>query len=128
MTAFDPTKPVQTRDGRPARILCTDRTGSQFPIIALISFSDAESVVSVKSNGCMYGQGETPNDLVNVPEVTKKYRRVYEGPGYDTAFSEVAYSSEQGCRNGAGRSVKYYGILEEVFTDGEFTTINFIPW
>ena len=79
-------------------------------------------------DGSQFDTEDSKYDLINVPEVTKKYRRVYEGPGYDTAFSEVAYSSEQGCRNGAGRSVKYYGILEEVFTDGEFTTINFIPW
>lgn len=35
MKAFDPTKPVQTRDGRKARIICTDAKGV-LPIIALV--------------------------------------------------------------------------------------------
>ena len=33
---FDPLKPVQTRDGRKARIICTDRKMDGFPILALI--------------------------------------------------------------------------------------------
>ena len=43
MTKFDPTKPVQTRDGREARIICTDveRKGD-WPIVALIKTSDGE--------------------------------------------------------------------------------------
>ena len=126
MTAFDPSKPVQTRDGRPARIICKDRAGD-FPIIALVTgFSGEEVVFATQLNGRFYDGQDHDYDLINFSEVTKKYRRVYEG--MRTYFSDIAYSSEQDCRTGARNTVGCYGILEEVYTNGEFTTINFIPW
>ena len=68
---FDPTKPVQTRDGRKARILCTDAKGGQ-PIVALVTTFDneAEHVVRFRSDGGCYSRGADPvHDLINVPEV-----------------------------------------------------------
>lgn len=38
---FDPTKPVQTRDGRKARIICTD-AASPLPIVALVTDKGVE--------------------------------------------------------------------------------------
>lgn len=78
---FDSTKPVRTREGRPARILCTDRKGT-YPILALILHKDnfeehwiysAEGKVAGTTNECV-------NDLVNVP-VTKWINLYKRGPG-----------------------------------------------
>lgn len=74
---FDPTKPVQTRSGRPARIVCTDRAGDD-PILALVG-TDKNGSIEVPH---VYRLDGTRNgfppyfDLVNVPEVTVTYRRV----------------------------------------------------
>lgn len=34
--------PVQTRDGRPARIICYDKKGTEYPIVALIYNNERE--------------------------------------------------------------------------------------
>lgn len=72
--AFDPEKPVQTRDGRKARILCADRSGTDLPIIALREARGIEIVETYAADGTIYGTG-TKNDLdlINIPE-----KRVYE--------------------------------------------------
>ncbi len=68
---FDPTKPVQTRGGRKARIICTDAKGMQ-PIVALVTTSDpdVERVERFFLDGRCYSSLEvdSPHDLINVPE------------------------------------------------------------
>ena len=66
--SFDPTKPVRTRDGRKARIICTDRE-AEFPIVALISdHSAVESVEAFRSNGLLHIRRESDGDLINYTE------------------------------------------------------------
>jgi len=66
---FDPTKPVQTRDGRPARIIC-DNLKSKQPIIAIIDCgNEQEFYQSVSINGNFNNSDQTSNlDLINIPE------------------------------------------------------------
>ncbi len=70
---FDPTKPVQTRDGRKARILCTDlKTPDGYPLVVAVEYSDgeAESLRRYASDGS-FSNRETmyrPEDLINTPQ------------------------------------------------------------
>lgn len=67
---FDPTKPVQTRDGHSVRILCTDRLGYKTPIIGLINQNSHETVYMWTKDGRSHFDSfkeETNFDLVNVP-------------------------------------------------------------
>ena len=77
---FDPSKPVQTRDGRKARIICTDRKGAPDyqPIIALTLREDGKSeyIISVDYNG-QYSESPGNNDLVNVPEKVGRWINFY---------------------------------------------------
>lgn len=94
---FDPTKPVQTRDGRKARIICTDVNHKFYPIMALVQdFDGSEYAVSFTVDGCALHQGddELPKDLVNTPPAVYSvgYRIVYGGGGFGThydTFDEV---------------------------------------
>lgn len=63
---FDPTKPVQTRNGRKARILCTDRKNT-YPIVALITFEDEEFYHAYTKEG-KYWEDEDYHeyDLINI--------------------------------------------------------------
>ena len=74
----DITKPVQTRDGCKARIVCTDVKGDQ-PIAALVmNDSGEEYVYYYYADGRVYADGtEYPLDLVNVPEQTVWYVRIH---------------------------------------------------
>ena len=75
----NPSRKVVTRDGRKARILCTDRKGD-YPIIALVENCDSidESVCSYDKNGIFYTSGISDNnDLFFAPETHEGWINVY---------------------------------------------------
>ena len=63
-------KPVCTRDGRKARILCYDLKGAEYPIVAAVEKRDsfAESVFSYDKNGRFDHNTENNNDLIMLLE------------------------------------------------------------
>jgi hypothetical protein len=78
--AFDPAKPVQTRDGRKARIICTDSKASpHYPLLALVGKQDGSEIILSFTPGGAYQLGTTgvADDLVNIPEETVLYVNVY---------------------------------------------------
>lgn len=81
---FDPMKPVQTRDGRKARILATDIKGP-FPIAAVIDRIGGigERVETYSSEGCLGTFSDNcPGDLVNIPERRSVFRAIPTRPGH----------------------------------------------
>ena len=64
----NPSKKVVTRDGRSARIRCTDRIDPYFPIVALISTESGEDIVEYTSNGLHWLGAKTDYDLFFAPE------------------------------------------------------------
>lgn len=69
---FDPTKPVRTRDGKPARIICTDRldspNGKGQTLMALITTGGSESAAAYWPDGRFHLTGEESSmDLINIP-------------------------------------------------------------
>ena len=63
-------KPVCTRDGRKARIICFNVKGSMYPIIALIKESEGEKLCSYMPNGRSYKNEEECID--NLMMLTEK--------------------------------------------------------
>ena len=81
MTYFDPTKPVQTRDGRKARIVCTNaRIERGYPIAALVETEEGGEEVRnyTKSGLWIEGARLGKSDLINIPEVAIRYVNIYE--------------------------------------------------
>lgn len=72
MTKLDLTKPVQTRDGCPVRILCTDRQSNQ-PLVGLVTEDNCEFVCSWPTSGRFHSDECHPLDLINVPPKPVKY-------------------------------------------------------
>lgn len=96
---FDPTKPVQTRDGRKARILCVDHLGYT-PIIALISASeDFEILYSFHGDGKCVGTSSL--DLINIPETFKQdlWMNVYPRPLENTVSVDKETADRYAGRN-----------------------------
>ena len=88
----NPAKKVITRDGRNARIICTDAKGN-FPIIALVEINNgAETVIRLKENGRFYNDTENSSDLFFAPVKKEGWINLYKinstiSPGpraYDT--------------------------------------------
>lgn len=76
---LDPTKPVQAREGRAARIVCTDRKcRSEYPIIALVEQLDGvEEVFRFTRDGRFIDNTTDAMDLVNIPEKKTVYVNMY---------------------------------------------------
>ena len=68
-------KPVCTRDGRKARIICFDREDKDFPMVALITEENGDESVSVRtSKGCYWRNEKTDyRDLMMLPEKKEGY-------------------------------------------------------
>jgi len=65
---IDFTKPVQTRDGKPVRILCTDMNNPVYPIVGLVNYGREEHVITWTIEGQMVDGSASPGDLFQVEE------------------------------------------------------------
>ena len=84
MADFDPTKPVRTRCGCPARILCTDReSNGAGSIVALVRIrKGAERVHTYYAAGHLWEDGrEADGDLVNIPARVSTFYNTYNDTG-----------------------------------------------
>ena len=79
-------KPVCTRDGRKARIICFDKKGD-YPIVALVNdYNEEEYIKNYDKFGKKFIDGETTDDLMMLPEKKEGWaviRRsdIYENEG-----------------------------------------------
>jgi hypothetical protein len=74
MLKFNPNRPIKTRDGMPARIICTNRKG-RHPIVALVCQNDEEAMLTYSEDGrfsCSY-ENENRFDLINVALSSEEY-------------------------------------------------------
>lgn len=76
---LDLNKPVQTRNGQHARIICNNVNSSKGNILALVTQSDgSERAIQCYANGRYFPTNDPcGDDLINVPEVTTNYYNVY---------------------------------------------------
>lgn len=120
----DLTKPVQTRDGRPARVVFTDRksppTCGYAVAGALVETTRGEeNFYWYNEDGTRWAaKGPVPTDLVNVPVKTSTWQTIYEhnmaGGVYRTLEDALRLS-------GTNR----VGFLRRDFEDGKFIGVEF---
>ena len=67
----NPTRPIVTRDGHSARIICTDRI-SDYPVVALVICEYSEDLISCTNDGKVYTNLEDDYDLFFAPETKTK--------------------------------------------------------
>ena len=75
-------RPVCTRDGRKARIICFDRRGDKFPIVALLDGCNEEhsEVAETFTNEGLYEiEKKSSNDLMMLPEKKEMWINIYKG-------------------------------------------------
>lgn len=113
---FDPTKPVQTRAGHPARIVVTDADHATYPIVALVRSDDGqyELAAMYTAEGLHVDGFKTPHDLVNVPETTIRYMNLFRGGDKDSPFAGRLFPDPVTGHN-------TYGTLKLTFTDDTLT-------
>ena len=99
-------KPVCTRDGRKARIICFDRQ-HESNIVALIPEENEEYVCTYNSDGSFRKGTTHENDLMMLPEKKEGWVNVYKMSDGQIIIGQYPYESEDYCRN-VGRSEDGY--------------------
>ncbi len=113
---FDPTKPVQLRDGREARVLCTDLDYSK-PIVAAFYTREGsqELVLPFNKDGSAGGSlGDRPYDLINKPMV--RYINIWIAEYGYIHCTICGYPTKQAAKNATkyGKDYQYLHIGLEI--------------
>ena len=100
-------KPVCTRDGRKARIICWDKIGN-FPIVALVmGENNKEYVFYYNGNGRDNDAIEKDYDLMMLPEKKEGWVNVYKGGLLDTkSYPTKKEAFDKACPEGYLDTVK----------------------
>lgn len=96
-------KPVCTRDGRKARIICFDYAGETgyYPIVALVSYDRGnncyERVLKYTSDGLFnkYGDYKHDEDLMMLPEKEEGWVNIYHDREGNVYTDENVYNREE---------------------------------
>ena len=111
----NPSRKVVTRDGRNARIICTDKRGLYFPIIALIENKSGlgEAIIYYTKDGKFYINGSTDYDLFFAPEKHEGWVNLYKWLGKDyTCNMGNVYNSKAEAENGSSNNnYKYVATI-----------------
>ena len=87
-------KPVCTRDGRKARIICFDRKNNSEPIVALIDNKGYELNLNYNVNGRCQGDEESCLDLM-ISEKHEGWVNIYNHGNNDTYVSNMIFATEE---------------------------------
>ena len=89
----DPSRKVATKDGRSARIICTDRLGA-FPVIALVKSDKAETVLFYTNTGCIYPEVPSEYDLFFAPEKHERWVNLYKSESGEYSLGAICICKE----------------------------------
>ena len=93
----NPSRKLVTRDGRNARIICTDRKDLDFPIIALIEniSGKGEKAYSYTKEGWNYDYCSDNLELFFAPEKHEGWINVYRGLESGKLYCANVFESEE---------------------------------
>ena len=105
----NPSRKVVTREGRNVRILCTDKKGTDYPIVALVETQtkDVEETSSFTKDGNWSIVGENSiNDLCFAPEKHEGYVNICRDIYMGTHAGPIFNSKEEAIREVREDSLK----------------------
>ena len=90
-------KPVCTRDGRKARIICFDKQNDYYPIIALVTVDEKECIFQYTNKGeYLDGNDNTRcNNLIILLEKKEGWVNVYKGSGCISVYPRIYKSRDE---------------------------------
>lgn len=100
-------KPVQTRDGRKVRILCTDAAGP-LPVIAAIRCQAIDLPTRRRADGLLFDGEESKNDLVMATVIHTKWINVFPA---DIARGELRNRRMYDTKEGAQTFATCEGVI-----------------
>ena len=114
----NPSRKVITRDGRPVRIICTDReSGRNRPVVALYRASQkylGEMVLTFCANGVFEIGRKSNLDLFFAPEKHEGWVNIYGSSTGNEIYTSKVYTSEEEAKHYAGNTIATIKVeLEE---------------
>ena len=100
----NPNRKVVTRDGKNARVICTDRVCSTHPVLALLfedEDRDREEVYQYTSKGEYYPNASSPHDLFFAPEKHEGWINLYKS-GNGWSLGANIWQTEAGAKKWVG--------------------------
>lgn len=96
----NPDREVFTREGRSARIICTNRSGFGKPIVALITTPTKDEVVTTygEDGQQKFGCTNNPNDLFFAPEKKTGWinvSRIAQGNAVEITYAGAVYPTKE---------------------------------
>ena len=88
----NPNRKVVTRNGRSARIICTDAKGN-YPIVALIEEGGYDNALSYTKDGRLYAGESNVYDLFFAPEKHEGWVNVYRD--FDDVMCGSVFATEE---------------------------------
>lgn len=115
---LDYTRPIQTRNGCPARILATDFEGPNSRTLAVaITTKDYGERLGIRfENGHISRHGTDPLDIINVPQKHTRWVNVYPSKHHGPLLGD-GYPSRQKADEAA--SLDRVACIKVEFTEGE---------
>ena len=109
----DPSRKVITRDGRPVRIICTDRKGLDVkPIVALITLPNCDEIVKCFwADGIETAGSEDKNDLFFVPTKHEGWMNLYK-KGFGLMIGDLVRNSEEAAKKIAAGDEDYITTIK----------------
>ena len=105
-----PTLKVVTREGKPVRIICTNKQNSKYPVVALIMENGVEDTVNFTEDGLVLAGDITKYDLFFVPERKEGWMILYNAEYKDMPYPDtVIYKTKEEALK-AKRYPGYMGI------------------
>lgn len=103
----NPSKKVITRDGKSARIICTDRVNFDIPVMALVmAKSGIENSYSYRTNGQLFRNAISDQDLFFAPEKHEGWTPVYRESTGTIKFG-YAYSTKKEAEEASKYDIRY---------------------
>lgn len=99
-----PSRKVVTRNGRNVRIICTDKKGFDYPIVALIEnkLEGFEGALYYTKDGKYIANESSDSDLFFAPEKHEGYVSIYRGVKNDDYFTVGIFDSEEKAKERGG--------------------------
>ena len=92
----NPSRKVVTREGRNARIICTDFKTKHHSDLALVDYGKYECTISCSKEGKHYtGERESPNDLFFAPEKHEGWVNIFKCNNFYHTEDELVYNSKE---------------------------------
>ena len=117
----NPTLKVVTREGKPVRIICTNKQNSKYPVVALIMENGVEDTVNFTEDGLVLDGDITKYDLFFILERKEGWMILYAANDYNhMPYPDTAiYKTKEEALNALHNAKRYVGYMGIAYVEWE---------